>query len=369
MTRAELFAAVIRGDRPEPRMWTAFDTEDLLAAAHHHGVTSLLASRLVGDEGVPAAVRARLHEHVRAHAALDLEREMALAHALDRLAAAGLPAVVFKGAHLAYTCYERPDLRPRLDSDLLIAAGASSRARAHEALLAAGYETAAHAGGDLVMTQRTYRLRRHGRVVHAIDLHWRIANPQAFARVLTYDELAASARPIPALGPNARGPSPVHAMLIACTHRIAHHGDADCLIWLYDIDRLARRLSAGEWLAFVAISRERGVASACAASLSRAIASFRSPIPVAIAAELAIEGGETRDAASAFLGDRPHGLSAAIADWRALDSWADRLRLLREHALPPRAYMRDVYAPASRAPLAWLYARRAATGVRRWLIG
>ena len=67
-------------------------------------------------------------------------------------------------------------------------------------------------------------------------------------------ELLARALPLPALGPHARGPGDVDALLIACMHRATHrhnpytvngedHHDPDRLIWLTDIDLLARRLS------------------------------------------------------------------------------------------------------------------------------
>jgi len=43
------------------------------------------------------------------------------------------------------------------------------------------------------------------------------------------------------------------------------------------------------------------------------------------------------------------------------------VRLATQHVLPPAAYMREIYAPSSTAPLPWLYARRAWGGARRWL--
>jgi hypothetical protein len=53
-----------------------------------------------------------------------------------------------------------------------------------------------------------------------------------------------------------------------------------------------------------------------------------------------------------------------IADLRALDTWASRVRLLSEHVFPPSEYMRRVYGQA--APLPALYVRRFAEGAGRW---
>jgi hypothetical protein len=52
---------------------------------------------------------------------------------------------------------------------------------------------------------------------------------------------------------------------------------------------------------------------------------------------------------------------------RAMRSIGQALKLARQHVLPPADYMREVYAPASSAPLPWLYARRVWRGARRWL--
>jgi hypothetical protein len=60
-------------------------------------------------------------------------------------------------------------------------------------------------------------------------------------------------------------------------------------------------------------------------------------------------------------------MDVLMADLRALGSWTHRWQLVKEHVFPPAQYMRDVYAPSSRAPLSFLYARRALVGARKWL--
>ena len=66
------------------------------------------------------------------------------------------------------------------------------------------------------MYQASFVTPAAGAPVHVVDLHWRIANPQAFGRVLEYEELAAAAEPLPALSPSARGLGRVHALMLAC---------------------------------------------------------------------------------------------------------------------------------------------------------
>jgi hypothetical protein len=362
-----LLAAIVRGDEVPGEAWTAVDPDAFMVAADHHGVLSLVAERWRDAATVPAALRDRASDQARLAAAADLEREVELRAVIAQLAVAGVAPMVFKGVHLAYAEYARPDLRPRLDTDILIPPDRALRQRAHEVLLAAGYDTPPHVGGDLVMTQRMYTKRRHGRLVHAIDLHWRLANPQAFARVLDHAEISREAVPVPRLGPAARAPSTVHALFIAALHRVAHHADADALIWLRDLDLLARRLNDSEWARLLSLAGDRGVARVTAVSLARAADAFGTPVPADVLAALRAHGARAMEASAASLTPSANATAAAFQDLRAARSWRVRLRLAREHVLPSRDYMRAVYGRNRRAPLIWLYVSRVVGAARRWL--
>lgn len=367
MTLTDLLAVLVRGGEVAPAAWSGLDVETVCAAAEHHGVLPLVAERLrTIDEGPSEVIVARVTELARLHAAADLAREAELRAALAALEHAGMQPLVFKGAHLAYRDYARPDLRPRLDSDVLIPADRAAREAAHRVLIGRGYTTAPHAGGDLVMTQRMYAKRQEGRLLHAIDVHWRIANPQSFSRALLHEELVRHAERLPQLGPAARGPSGPHALLIACIHRVAHHAGSDCLIWLYDIDRIARRLTPADWAVFLSLATERRVLAVCDASLGHATERFETPVRGDVRQAAQLQRGAHEQSAR-YLTPPGDSVAAALSDLRALSSWGDRARLAREHLLPPAAYMREVYAPGSHAPLPWLYVRRVLVGARRWM--
>ena len=331
----------------------------VVSALEQHGVVPLVADRLrrLESSARPAWSDAVI-DIARACAASDLIREAELRSAIEALDRAGVLPIVFKGAHLAYRDYARPDLRPRVDSDILIRQGEPARRAAHAALLALGYETHAQVGGTLLMTQRLYVKREH-----AVDLHWRVANPQAFATALSHAEMWREAESIPALGRAARGPAGPHALLIACMHRVAHHANAECVIWLKDIDLIARRLTPTEWTRFDALVRERRVRAVCVNSLLRAEATLGTPLPDAVAARDSTAA--VREPSAAYLVPPRSRAAAVWLDVRALSSWRARAALLREYALPPRQYMREVYAPGSASPLVWLYAMRALTAVFR----
>jgi hypothetical protein len=361
-----LVAAALGGDRQASLELARMDWPVVVRRLEHHGVLPLVADMLLTESGVAPAVRAALHDETTRHAAADLVREFELTRLLDAFDHAGIGAIVMKGAHLAYSHYARPDLRPRVDTDLLVAEAA--RVAAHDVLEQLGYEAAGQVSGTLLTYQSSYIKRRDGAASHIVDVHWRVANPQAFAGVFSYEEMLAQSVRLPRLGPSARGLSDVHALLVACVHRVAHHFDTDRLIWLHDIHLVASRLDAAGWSRSVDLAVARGVATVCLQSLRRTQDVYRTFIPAETLHALQTRAGHADRATAAYLiPSRRRRMQVLTSDLRALPSWTDRLRLVRQHLFPSAPYMRTVYAPESTAPLVMLYAQRGLRGARKWL--
>lgn len=358
-----VLAAAISGEPAAAREVSGLDPSAVVAAASHHAVTPLLADRLMPLGG---EVSRRLQTAAHAQTAVDLARELELRQALAALDAAGVHALVIKGAHVAYQFYSRPDLRPRIDTDLLIRD--DDRQAAARVLESLGYGRRDAIGGERLTSQEMFVKRDGESVRHAVDLHWRVANPQIFAGVLTFDELSRDAVPLPALGPGARGLSPPQALLLACVHRVAHHYDTDCLIWIYDIHLIASRLRADEWDAFASVVRERSVSAVCRRGLMMAREYFGTSWPPAV--DDAWTGGveAPSEPTAAYLAADRRLAAHLWLDLRAIPDWPGRWQLLREHLFPSSRYMRQVYASDSAAPLPVLYVRRVLHGARKWLL-
>lgn len=335
----------------------------LRRTAAHHRVLPLMAQAVETQGNVAADIVLDLQADMRRAVIGEAIREAELADLLQGLHEAGVEALLFKGAALAYTCYERPELRPRTDTDVLVSE--ARRPVADRVLRSLGYEAVRHFSGDLVSYQAAYVKRRTGVPVHVVDLHWRVANPQAFGDVLPYEEALAEAVPIALLGSFARTLSPVHALLVACVHRVAHHGGDDRLIWLVDISRLAGKLNHDDWAAFAGLARARQVALVCRSSLTEAVECCGAQVPETVMTVLT-GPPDGREASAAFLSRRRHA-AVVTQDLLTLPTWRSRARLLRQHAFPSVSYMRDTYAPGSRLPLFMLYAMRALRGARKWL--
>ena len=359
----EYLAATIAGERSAAEALEAMPLDDVREAARIHGVLPLVAHRL-GELKASPRLLSVLNEEAHRLAPSDLLKGHELRLCLDALGRAGIPVLLMKGGQLAYSHYERPDLRPRLDSDILIQVEA--RSRVDRVLVDCGYTAEAQLPGELVMYQATYTKRRQSALIHALDVHWRIANPQVFGGILSFDELSAEAVQVPGLGPSARGLAPAHALLLACIHRVAHHFDSGYLLWLYDIHLVASRMDRSEWTHFVDLAQARGVTAVCSHGLRQAIQCFGTSVPPEVMATFSQARQSPVEAATAaYLTKRRH-VENIVADIRALPTWSSRARLLLEHAFPPARYMRNVYAPSSHLPLPVLYAQRAVRGARKW---
>jgi hypothetical protein len=359
-----ILAAALRGEDISLDRLAPGDETALYDEADTHGVLPLFAERMIGAPMLRPALRDRLTAYRTQHAAADVVRERELRRMLAALDLAGVHPVLLKGAQLSYTLYDRADLRPRVDTDLLVPLNQIDAV--HRTLTELGYTKPALVTGAFVLYQTAYIKFQNGGEAHIADVHWKIANPQRFADLLNFDDLVSTSRPIAALGTNARGPSDIHTLLIACIHRVVHHADSDRLIWLFDIHLLASRLGAAEWTTFLELARARGVTTICAGGLRKAAVLFGTPLPSEALSAATAESSDADRASAAYLeaGRRP--VNGFLDDLRVLRNWADRRRLILEHLFPPAAYMRQVYAPTSRAPLGILYARRALRGAKKW---
>ena len=345
-------AAVLNGQDPAPGV----PDDAIVRTAIAHGVgpqisVSAFARTLRGEAAALAAETGRLEV---IHAALINDE---LRRVLAALSSAGLKTVVVKGAHLAHAVYGRPHLRARSDSDLLIAI--DDRDAVEQVIKRCGYRCPVHVRGRVILGQFHMERQDRSDVTHALDLHWRVAAPLLVERLLPARAVIESARPLPELGPHALAPSLAHALAFACLHLAAHHWPDPDLLWLYDLRAIVDRMSKDDQRTFVALAPAGRFASLAAAVLGVARETFPSARLDALIASLRVDPSEP---ALRLLSHR-RPFDDLRLDLRYATT-AQRFQLVREHLFPGREYIR---AAAPGAPLAAAYARRIATGARRWL--
>jgi hypothetical protein len=343
-------AAVLRGDAAAwPDSLTHSLTADELRAIVEHGVGLIVYERLRLPQLRNDAIHAAAHEPLRA---------VDVAEVLRALGERGVNVLILKGTALAYDLYPSPELRPRSDTDLLIARDDLPAVRA--AMLALGFEEQPSSGDEHGLRQAVFT-RAPGMVY---DVHWAATNVPVFDAVLRFEELMPRAIALPQLGPHARGLSHVDALLMACIHRVAHHHDSDRLIWLVDIDLLRERMSRQEHEQFWRLAAQGRVVGVCARSIEVADA-WLSRTPHDLAAAWLSSDELARDEPSrAFLDrDITHG-GVLASSLRAL-SWRARLERLRQVAFPPAAFMRQQFGTRHTVTLPWWYFYRGVRGVAR----
>jgi hypothetical protein len=346
-------AAALRG---EPAAVSDF----MVDLAEAHRVDALLA-RTAAAAAAPPAVASRLNALAAANEAFSAAQDRELARVLRHLAAGGVSPILIKGAHLAHTIYPSSALRPRGDTDIVIAV--EELPRLGSVLEEAGYRPLAHVRGALILGQCHFQKTDDLGVDHGLDVHCRLAAPLVFRHVLPAAVLRASRVPVPGLGEHAWGPSAPHALVVACVHLVAHHRADPVLLWLYEIARLAD-MSDRDAATFIETAGAAGISAVCASALDQSRRYFDGPALESMAARVHAHGAARAEPSARLLtATRP--IDDMWLDFRIADGWHERMTLLREHLCPGAEYMRATSAPHGWLPLA--YARRAIHGARKWI--
>lgn len=333
--------ALLRG---EELPWSALDATPtgLLDACARQDLTGLVYQRLVNFRQVrdwPDEVRGGLARAVHGAAAIELVRATEVGSVLNALAADGVHPILVKGVPLAYTVYDSPSLRAHSDTDLFVRREQIETVR--RTMTALGYVEPPASDGELLFCQFQMVRQDDLGVDHAFDFHWKISTQSVFAGVLTYDELAADAVPVPALGSHAHAAGLVHGLLHACIHPAMHHRNVQRLIWIYDIHRLVSRLSNSELEHFAALAIDKQVAAICRSQLLLARLRLNTGVPDHVIAKLAARGAA--EPTGTYLQPSRRWHNELISNLGGLHRWSDRARLVREVILPSPRYMAEAY--------------------------
>lgn len=341
----EPLRATLRNERPDWPELTPTDVRTLV----EHGMAPLVYAK--------SPLPPLRHEAIRA-AAQESLRAADVSEVLSALAGMGVEALVMKGTALAYDLYTAPELRPRSDTDLLIAREDLDRTRS--VMRELGFEELPSSGDEHGLRQMAFSRKP----AMLYDVHWSATNGPVFDAALQFDDLRTRAIALPALGPHARGLADVDALLLACIHRVAHHHDSDRLVWLADIALLRERMSAEEHRDFWRRAAAARVVAVCTRSIEVADTWF-SPARHDLAADwLSREELAREEPSSVFLDhDMTHaGLLAATM--RALP-WRARAERLWQLAFPPPEFIRQSFGSRNPLALPWLYLYRALRGLTR----
>ncbi len=368
LTPYQWYAAVLRGEPPDYACIEHSTTEEeLLHCGVENGVIQLTRYHLTNFtalDQLPEPLRNIFQENSRHFIAAELVQQDELERILHAFKSSNIKPLLIKGTPLAYTLYPQPHLRSRCDTDLLFDTKDSAN-KAWGILQEMEYQRPHTVSGEFISTQFMCSRSDQGGVTHVFDFHWKVNNAQRFARALPFEMLAESAITIDSLGEDALTLNPVHALLLACMHRIAHkaEGSENRLIWLYDIHLLCAQLNSDQWEKMISLATEKELCSICLDGLKQAHATLHSAIPDHVTQSL--EEGASREKSSAEIS--ASRMSSELSNLRYLPGWRERLTFIRETLFPDADYMLKKYNTTYRSLLPLLYIQRAFQGFRKRL--
>jgi len=331
--------------------------ESLIERAAHHGVLSIL-HYLLSNESTWTDHTEYLQESLsdaRKNAvAISLARERAVASLLAVLANAEVTPLLIKGEALAHTHYPSPELRVRSDTDIFIAIPAISRTI--QALESDGFS----------VTHPRYKSHQFtaiktlpGGVLFRVDVHWRISNEPAFARLFSYEASFDRAVTANVAGRLCLVLHPVHALILACMHlSVQPEERSDRLIWIYDIHLLVSRMSEDELLEMGEVASKKGVGGICLQAIQKSEVCIGTSIPKVVTEAL-------QSTCGAGVYESGYGqsyLALILADLRELPGLSQKWSLISELLFPGSEWLLNKYAKTHHTWVPILYLRYLASG-------
>jgi hypothetical protein len=359
-------AAVLRGEPPLVGNLSDTQCKEIGETAIQHGVATLLHHVLSQSSDwtdLPDPLREAILAPTRQTVARDLLRERDLGQLLEKISTSGIPFLLIKGAGLAYTHYPQAFLRDRCDTDILFPDQAAFE-QAWELLENLGYSRRNTLSGDYVGYQYCCWKPLALQVQQVLDCHTRINDYLFFADAFSFQELMDGSVAVPPLGESARTLGPVHALLLACMHLVATTplGNADRLIWLYDMQVLGQSFSDDDWREFLDLATQRHLCGSCLYSLTAAGEYFSHDAPEDI-----LEGLARSASSETFKpGVEMKRWQYYYHVFKSVPGLRKKARLLKEHFIPSADYLMEKYQTRNRLILPYLYVHRVFTGLKRY---
>jgi len=354
-----------RGDDHAPRASDPVDWDRFQSLAATHQLVPRVVAGIDRIEGVPESVRADLVGRSRAHAQSSLQLTSALHSLLDGFDDAGIHALPYKGPVLSAAIHGDVSARQYVDIDILVPT--ADFERACETLRDSGYEAGQrlNALGEVAFTNEGGA---------TVDLHHHVL-PRYFPDELDFDDLWHRHESVDVGGRSVPALNPADRVVVLAVHGTKHRWYR--LSWVHD---LATLLADGR--APFEHVRERATALGCRRHVRLGYWLAREIFDVALPSEVAdtLDTDPTVDAlGNEAIEELREGTATPPSDseqhsyqWRALDSWSDRLvYATRIATIPSEGDIESVQLPDSLAPLyravrpMRLVARGGRAGLRR----
>ncbi len=308
----------------------------LAGRAENHGLGPLLYTHLTAaGAAVPLEARRELQALYLRHRHANRVRSAALAEILDCFEAAGIRALVLKGAALAYLVYPDPGQRPMRDMDLLVR---KAQARPAQVLLAGlGFEAPLPGPGPLPGKHLAAATRSEQGLSLSVEIHHNLFSPGRRLS-LELEDLASPPAGFTLAGRTAFTLPYEPLLWHLCQHLLLMRQPLR-LIWVADIVGLAERF-AGQ-IDWDLVARRYPLVLSTLSLLH-----FLTPLPADLLAVAPVK-----------IGPRPEGVGQEFDGWPR-QAMAGQHRkgwplILRDTFWPPEWWLRLYYGLGSAGPLVW----------------
>ena len=361
-----LLKQIFKGDDPG---WTGESDASIasfLDGLNFHGLTPIF-SYWINQHGFcedwPVSLLSAIKNIAMQEVASDMLVQLELKKVLQALLEIGIHPVLLKGTSLSFSLYPQPGLRPRYDTDFLIAK--EDMTKVSELMVQLGYESLYDAEVELFSSQMTFIKQDKLKVSHAYDIHWRISNARrSFSEELNYSDLYKDALEISRLGSNAKTLCNIDALLLACFHRAVHFSQmGDRLIWLYDIHLLVCALDEHEFALFYQKAKKMTIATICSDAILTAQDWFNTSLTEAMVKRLSRLPVSEPSIAYLTTGRQAGIKHHALLELKDLSSLREKLRYFYQKVFPPVNYMLWRYDTKRKYLLPFLYLYRLVFGV------
>ncbi|MFN0182026.1 MAG: nucleotidyltransferase family protein [Gemmatimonadales bacterium] len=349
--------AHLRGEAipaPSQTDWAA-----LLSDAGTHQLRGL-TYRLVADgpfaTEAPAEVLGKLHEAYTGtayrNALLFRQTRQLVKPLVDR----GIPVILLKGLHLARFVYPEPALRNMADVDIMVPR--SSLAEAERAMLELGFGPVPRPDLEAFCAESNHLAKLFKDGAPVVEVHWTIERPTA-PFPIDLDGLWSRSRAVELEGVPVRVLSPEDLVLHLVLHCSYHHRfDRSAFKALVDLDTVIRRSDPRlDWTVLAERARQWRATSYLYTTLRAVTEVIGSPVPAPWLRSLDHEGDDdamVRVAVEHTVTAEPE-LPAPFLALAGAKSWRQRLAVMWEALVPPRAMLERAHGLAPGSPLAFGY--------------
>lgn len=252
---------------------------DIVDAALRTGLAGLVLERAAANTvDIPPSDAMPLRVFAGGVARANLHRSRELERIVGWFNHHRIPVMLLKGAALNLILYDRPDLRPMSDLDLLVRFEDADRAR--RLLIFSGCRRGASLLRDDFFPRYYYEteLYTDADPPVRIDLHARPFRPLRYSRIIADDNFWQDAKTVRIGQAVALVPS-IERMFIHLAAHAAFHG-CERLIWLYDLVRLNQDAGRSlDWSRIIDLARKWRLHGALHHALEKATELFGPFIP------------------------------------------------------------------------------------------